>query len=93
MEISSQKRLRLIRQTLSEVPPPSNYTPVSDAIERSQTLDEKGITSTLAGLSSLPQSTAVFANPTNPKVEIPAAASFLALKEGSSIVYLGDWFI
>ena len=63
MEISTQKRLRLIRQTLSELPPPSNYTPVSDAIERSQTLEEKEIASTLAGLSSLPQSTAVFANP------------------------------
>ena len=63
MEISTQRRLRLIRQTLSELPPPSNYTPVSDAIERSQTLEEKEITSTLAGLSSLPQSTAVFANP------------------------------
>ena len=63
MEKSSQKRLNLIRRMLSELPQPSDYTPVSDAIERGQTLKENQIISALTGLSSFPQSTAVFANP------------------------------
>ena len=56
-------RFRLIRQTLSELPPPSSYAPVSTAVEKSALLGEDQISATLTSLLSLPQSTAVFANP------------------------------
>ncbi|MCS5610360.1 MAG: hypothetical protein NZ961_08085, partial [Candidatus Poribacteria bacterium] len=53
----------IIRKTLSELPAPSDYTPVAEAIGRSTELGEIEITSTLNGLISMPQSTTVFANP------------------------------
>ena len=63
---TSQKRasqVAIIRKTLSELPAPSDYAPVTEAITRSTELGEAEITKALSGLVSMPQSTTVFANP------------------------------
>ena len=56
-------QVAIIRKTLSELPAPSDYAPVTEAIARSTELGEAEITKTLSGLVSMPQSTTVFANP------------------------------
>ena len=56
-------QVAIIRKTLSELPAPSDYAPVTEAIARSTKLGEAEITKTLSGLVSMPQSTTVFANP------------------------------
>ncbi len=63
-----EKQLRIekvaaMRKILSEIPSPSDYTPITDALQRTIELGEGGIASTLKSLNSMPQSTMVFDNP------------------------------
>lgn len=57
------KQVAGVRKILSEVPAPSEYSPVTESIDRATELGEDGIASALKNFSSMPQSTNVFANP------------------------------
>jgi len=73
-------RLRLIRQTLSELPSPSDYSPVSTAVEKSTQLGEDQISATLTSLLSLPQSTTVFANPIQHQATVTCSEAEIELQ-------------
>ena len=57
------KQVAAVRKILSEVPAASSYSPVTEAVDRATTLGEEKIAAALTNVSSMPQSTNVFANP------------------------------
>ncbi len=57
------KKVVAVRKILSEVPAVSQYSPVTDAVERATVLGEEKIAAALTNVISMPQSTNVFANP------------------------------
>ncbi len=57
------KKVTAVRKILSEVPEASAYAPVTESMNRADELGEEQIAAVLNSFSSMPQSTAVFANP------------------------------
>ena len=61
------------------MPEASTYAPVTDALNRAAELDEDGIAAVLNGVSSMPQSTTVFANPALHKTAVDCAGTKITL--------------
>ena len=66
------ERIAALRRLLSEVPPASDYSPTSDALNRAGELGEKQVAATLKRFLSMPQSTTTLANPSLYKTTVEA---------------------
>lgn len=73
------KKVVAVRKILSEVPAASQYSPVTDAVERATTLGEEKIAAALTNVSSMPQSTNVFANPVLHKAAVNCGETQITL--------------
>ena len=73
------KQVAAVEEILSHVPEASTYAPVTDALNRATELGEDGIVAVLNGVSSMPQSTTVFANPALHKTAVDCAGTQITL--------------
>ncbi|MYB63649.1 hypothetical protein F4X73_03075 [Candidatus Poribacteria bacterium] len=73
------KKVVAVRKILSEVPAASQYSPVTDAVERATALGEEKIATALTNVSSMPQSTNVFANPVLHKAAVNCGETQITL--------------
>ena len=73
------KKVVAVRKILSEVPAASQYSPVTDAVERATVLGEEKIAAALTNVSSMPQSTNVFANPVLHKAAVNCGETQITL--------------
>lgn len=73
------KQVTAVEEILSHVPEASTYAPVTDALDRAAELGEDGIVAVLNGVSSMPQSTTVFANPALHKTAVDCAGTQITL--------------
>ncbi|MDE0427478.1 MAG: hypothetical protein OXN25_21700 [Candidatus Poribacteria bacterium] len=73
------KQVAAVEDILSHVPEASAYAPVTDALNRATELGEDGIVAILNGVSSMPQSTTVFANPALHKTAVDCAGTQITL--------------
>ena len=68
-----------VEKILSDIPEASAYSPVTDAINRATELGEDSVVAVLNGVSSMPQSTTVFANPALHKTAVDCAGTQMTL--------------
>ena len=73
------KQVAAVRKILSEVPAASQYSPVTDAMDRATALGEEKIAAALTNVSSMPQSTNVFANPVLHKAAVNCGETQITL--------------
>lgn len=73
------KKVVAVRKILSEVPAASQYSPVTDAVDRATVLGEEKIATALTNVSSMPQSTNVFANPVLHKAAVNCGETQITL--------------
>ena len=73
------KQVAAVQKILSEMPETSVYAPVTDALNRATALGEDNIVAVLNSFSSMPQSTAVFANPALHKTAVDCAGTQMTL--------------
>ncbi len=73
------KKVVAVRKILSEVPAASQYSPVTDAVDRATALGEEKIAAALTNVSSMPQSTNVFANPVLHKAAVNCGETQITL--------------
>ena len=69
------KQVAAVRKILSEVPAASQYSPVTESLDRATVLGEEKIAAALKSFSSMPQSTNVFANPVLHKAAVDCGES------------------
>ena len=73
------KQVAAVRKILSEVPAASQYSPVTESLDRATVLGEEKIAAALKSFSSMPQSTNVFANPVLHKAAVDCGKTRITL--------------
>ncbi len=76
---SRRQRIGAIRSLLSAVPSISDFAPTKSAIARAQELGEKEVVASLKRFASMPESTAIIANPPLYRTDVECAGDHVTL--------------